>query len=85
MALSRRTFLYIPPLTRSHDVGISTLLIAAKFCREKRAMLIMDPPATWETPTHAAQALRDLDFRCDNAIMFYPRIVTMDGGLGGPT
>lgn len=71
-------FLYIPPLTRSHDVGISTLLIAAKFCREKRAMLIMDPPATWETPTHAAQALRDLDFRCDNAVMFYPRIVTMD-------
>jgi uncharacterized protein len=71
-------FLYIPPLTRSHDVGISTLLVAAKFCREKRAMLIMDPPAAWETPAHAAQALRQLDFRCDNAIMFYPRIVTMD-------
>ncbi len=71
-------FLYIPPLTRSHDVGVSTLLVAAKFCRERRAMLIVDPPATWETPSHAVAALCNLDFRCENAVMFYPRIISMD-------
>jgi len=71
-------FVYIPPLSRAHDVGVSTLLVAAKFCREKRAMLIVDPPATWETPVQAAQGLRTLDFHCDNALMFYPRIVAMD-------
>lgn len=71
-------FLYIPPLTRGRDVGVSTLLVAAKFCRDKRAMLIIDPPLGWDTPMNATRALRDLDFRCDNAIMFYPRIVAMD-------
>jgi hypothetical protein len=71
-------FLYIPPLTRTHDVGVSALLVAAKFCRDRRAMLIVDPPATWDTPLNAAKSLRDLDFRCDNAIMFFPRIVAMD-------
>ncbi len=71
-------FVYIPPLSRAHDVGVSTLLVAAKFCRERRAMLIVDPPATWETPAQAVAALRGLDFRCENAVMFYPRIVTMD-------
>lgn len=71
-------FVYIPPLTRTHDVGVSTLLVAAKFCRERRAMLIVDPPAQWDTPAQAVEALRKLDFRCENAVMFYPRIVAMD-------
>lgn len=71
-------FVYIPPLSRAQDVGVSALLAAAKFCRERRAMLIVDPPSGWTTPAEAVQALRHLDFRCDNALMFYPRIVTMD-------
>lgn len=71
-------FLYIPPLSRAHDVGVSTLLVAARLCREKRAMLIVDPPATWETPAQAIEGLLNLDFHSDNAVMFYPRIITMD-------
>src|SRR5262249_54948306 len=35
-------FLCIPPLAREHDVGSSTLLVAARFCRERHAMLIVD-------------------------------------------
>jgi hypothetical protein len=71
-------FVYIPPLSRAHDIGVSTMLVAAKFCRERRAMLIVDPPASWESATHAVHALRELDFRSDNAVMFYPRITAMD-------
>jgi hypothetical protein len=71
-------FVYIPPLSRAHDIGVSAMLVAAKFCRERRAMLIVDPPASWESATHAVQALRELDFRSDNAVMFYPRIIAMD-------
>src|SRR5690606_39099939 len=41
-------------------------------------MLFVDHPSGWTTPAEAVQALRHLDFRCDNALMFYPRIVTMD-------
>ncbi len=39
--------LCIPPLTRDTDVGLSTLLVAGRFCRERRALLIVDPPSTW--------------------------------------
>jgi hypothetical protein len=71
-------FVYIPPLARSVDVGISTLLVAARFCREKRAMLIVDPPASWDSAQQAIRALKALDFRSDNALMFFPRIAVMD-------
>ena len=43
-------FVYIPPLARNIDVGISALLVAARFCRDKRAMLIVDPPALGTAP-----------------------------------
>jgi hypothetical protein len=77
-AVEDLAFVYIPPLSRNHDVGVSTLLVAAKFCRERRAMLIVDPPASWDTPAQAVNALQQLDFRCENAVMFYPRIVALD-------
>lgn len=71
-------FVYIPPLARALDVGISALLIAARFCRDKRAMLIVDPPASWESAPQAIRALKALDFRSDNALMFFPRVAAMD-------
>lgn len=71
-------FVYIPPLARNSDVGISALLVAARFCRDKRAMLIVDPPASWDSSAHALRAIKALDFRSDNALMFFPRIVAMD-------
>jgi hypothetical protein len=71
-------FVYIPPLARVVDVGISTLLVAARFCRDKRAMLILDPPSSWESAPDAVRALKALDFRSDNALMFFPRISAQD-------
>ena len=71
-------FVYVPPLSRSTEVGVSTLLVAAKFCREHHAMLIVDPPLAWETATSALQGLRDLNFYSDSAVMFYPRLACTD-------
>ncbi len=71
-------FVHIPPLSRSTEVGASTLLVAAKFCREHHAMLIVDPPLGWETPGAALQGLKELDFYSDSAVMFYPRLACMD-------
>lgn len=71
-------FVYVPPLARVVDVGVSALLIAARFCRDKRAMLIVDPPLSWESAPQAIRALKALDFRSDNALMFFPRISAMD-------
>ena len=71
-------FVYIPPLSRSTEVGASTLLVAARFCREHHAMLIVDPPLAWETPGAALQGLKELDFYNDSAVMFFPRLACMD-------
>ena len=48
--------LCIPPLTRERDVGMSTLLVAARFCRDRHAMLIVDPPSSWTCARPAATA-----------------------------
>jgi uncharacterized protein len=71
-------FLCIPPLAREHDVGWSTLLVAARFCRERHAMMIVDPPMSWVSPRTALDALRGWPFRSDNAVMYFPRVQAFD-------
>jgi uncharacterized protein len=71
-------FLCIPPISRDQDVGLGTLMIAARFCRERRAMLIVDPPASWATADDALQGLRDWGFASEDALMFFPRILAHD-------
>ncbi len=70
--------LCIPPLSRSHDVGASTLLVAGRLCRERNALLAVDPPAAWSNANEALARLRDWPFHSDNAMMFFPRIVAVD-------
>ena len=70
--------LYIPPLTRDQDLGMSTLLVAARFCRERRALQIVDPPQRWTRPEDALEGLPAWPFRSDNAAMFFPRLLAFD-------
>ena len=70
--------LCIPPLARDTDVGLSTLLVAGRFCRERRAMLIVDPPSEWASSAAALDGMRHWPFRSEDAAMFYPRIVAFD-------
>ena len=70
--------LCVPPLTREHDVGLSTLLVAGRFCREKRALLIVDPPSDWASAASALDGMRHWPFRSEDAAMFYPRVVAFD-------
>lgn len=71
-------FVYIPPLSRSSDIGASTVLVTAKFCRDHHALLIVDPPTGWDSPVAAIRGLKELNFYSDSAVMFYPRIACMD-------
>jgi hypothetical protein len=74
----RFNLLCIPPLGREQDVGLSTLLVAARICRERCALLIVDPPASWISAPAALEALRTWPFRSDCAVMYYPRIQAFD-------
>jgi phage tail sheath protein FI len=71
-------FLCIPPLSRQLDVGLPALLVALRQCREHQAMLLVDPPAAWDTPEAALEGLRNWPFHSDDAVMFYPRVLAFD-------
>jgi len=70
--------LCIPPLTRETDVGLSTLLVAGRFCRDRRAMLLVDPPSPWASSAAALDGMRHWPFRSEDATMFFPRVVAFD-------
>ena len=71
-------FLCIPPISRAQDVGPSTLLVAARYCKERRALLLVDPPAGWQTADDALAGLRDWNFSNENALMYFPRVLAHD-------
>jgi hypothetical protein len=71
-------FVYIPPLARDVDVGASTLLVAEKFCRERRALLIVDPPLAWATPEQAMLGAQAFEFHSEHALMYFPRLIATD-------
>jgi phage tail sheath protein FI len=77
-AVSGFNLLCVPPLSREQDVGLSTLMIAARFCRDRHALLVVDPPSSWITASNALPALREWPFRSENAVMYFPRVVALD-------
>jgi len=71
-------FLCIPPLAREQEVGPSVLLVAARYCKERRALLIVDPPPAWHTADDALRGMRDWNFADENAVMYFPRVLAHD-------
>ncbi len=71
-------FLCVPPLTRETDIGPGMLLVAARFCRERHSMLVVDPPLAWQDAAQAVQGLRDWNLHSENALMYFPRILGYD-------
>jgi phage tail sheath protein FI len=77
-AVETINFLCIPPLSREVDVGPSTLLVANRYCRERRALLVVDPPLAWDSPEVALAGAREWGFASDNAVMYFPRLLALD-------
>ncbi len=70
--------LCIPPLARTEDVGLAVLMVAARYCKERGAMLIVDPPYAWHTADDALAGLRDWEIKSENALMYFPRVLARD-------
>jgi uncharacterized protein len=71
-------FLCIPPLSREQDLGPSALLVAARYCTHRRAMLIVDPPQAWRSAQEAEHGMRRWDLAVENAVMYFPRVLAHD-------
>ncbi|MGH8197147.1 MAG: hypothetical protein ACRETI_03160 [Steroidobacteraceae bacterium] len=70
--------LCIPPLSRDIDVGASTLLVANRYCRERRALMFVDPPLAWDSAAKALAEMRRWPLPSDSACMFFPRLLGYD-------
>jgi hypothetical protein len=71
-------FLCIPPLSRDQDVGPCALLVAERYSRERRALLIVDPPSGWNTADDALRGMREWNLCSENALMYFPRVLAHD-------
>jgi hypothetical protein len=71
-------FLYLPPPTRHTDLGISALVVGARFCRDRQALLLVDPPRQWRGVQQALDGLADWPFHSADALMFFPRLTAAD-------
>lgn len=72
--------LCIPPHDLAESIESDLVAKAAAYCEKRRAMLIVDPPATWRTKDAArtgftASSNPDVTTRSKNAAIFFPRVV----------
>jgi hypothetical protein len=77
----RFNFLYLSPPALDRDLGMSVLVVGARFCRQQQALLLVDPPVRWTTTQAAFDGLADWPFHSCDALMFFPR-VTVPGQPG---
>lgn len=73
----------IPPFAHDTPVALSTWSAALAYCKERRAMLIVDPDPNWSSPdvvVNDSQTVTNTLFtlRDENSILYYPRIKMAD-------
>lgn len=72
--------LCLPPDTDGANGDISSALwdAAASYCEQRRAMLLVDPPASWSNKDLAKQGIDALMMRSRNAALYFPRLLELD-------
>ncbi|MEB3359788.1 MAG: phage tail sheath C-terminal domain-containing protein [Synechococcales bacterium] len=77
--------LCIPPVTRTLDITPETWAAAAKYCSDRRAMLLVDPPIDWTTKELVLNSAAGVDnIRStladdkQNAAIYFPRLKIAD-------
>lgn len=74
--------LCIPPYLNDGNVDTSVVTAAAKYCEDRRAMLIVDPPSGWNSVEDAIgdpaatppTGVAGVGTRSKNAALFFPRL-----------
>jgi len=57
---------------------LCVLLVAARICQDRRALLVVDPPSNWQTADEALAGMRKWNLATENAVMYFPRILAHD-------
>jgi hypothetical protein len=64
------------------DPGPVALYAAERYCRRRRALLLVDPPAAWTMAGPAAARSRPLPVAGSHVVTYYPRLIGPDGSAG---
>ena len=78
--------LYLPPPGKGKDAGPAAILAAEMYCRQRGAMLIVDPLPEWSSAEEAVSGVRDLGYASPNLLGYFPRIEERgsDDGIARP-
>jgi hypothetical protein len=77
-ALERLDLLYLPPPGVRETPGPAAILAAERYCRQRRAMLIMDPSPGWNSTATAIAGIRSEGFSSPNILAYFPRMYCRD-------
>ena len=66
--------LCIPPHSSTEDIEASLIAEAALYCERRRAMMLVDPPMTWQDKDAAKAGVIDIGTNSKNAALFFPRL-----------
>ena len=64
----------LPPYLNNTDVDPSLVGTAAQYCDKRRAMLIVDPPSSWNSKDKARDNVGTIGTKSKNAALFFPRL-----------
>ncbi|MBN8992446.1 MAG: phage tail sheath subtilisin-like domain-containing protein [Rhizobiales bacterium] len=77
--------LCIPPYKSDDNVDAAVISAAGQYCEQRRAMLLVDPPADWNSKEKAKGGVAGLGTNSKNAALFFPRLRQPDPLLGDQT
>lgn len=62
------------PLLPERELGTTALVAASRYCETRRALLIRDPPASWQSADAALLGARRLEQANASMLTYFPRI-----------
>ncbi len=74
----RFDLLCVPPLSRERNIGMATLHVATRLCRAQQALLLVDPPASWDSIDAAIDGATHWVFQSEQAVLYFPRLLAPD-------
>lgn len=72
--VERFDILYLPPVSAGIDAGPTAVLAAELYCRQRGALLVIDPRPEWQDAEAAVAGLRVLGYASPHMLGYFPRI-----------
>ena len=82
--VDRFDLLYLPPPGKGKSIGPTSVLAAERYCRERGAMLVVDPNVDWETAADAVSGIRAYGYASANMLGYFPRMRCRDDDGSAP-